>query len=290
MSMKKVIFPYLLVLPLIVIMFGLVFYPAVLTLVDSFKQLSLMEPDNIKFAGFSNYINLLTDSTVLRTLKNTSAYYFLAIAGEVVGGMYIAMVLKKKFRGRGLLLAAVVIPWALPPVVNAVIWKWIYDPNTGVLNDLLLKLHIIHESQVWLGNPHFALFCVTLVHVWKMIPLTAVILLASLQTIPGELYEAAKIDGASPVRSFWHITLPLLKPALAIALTQATFAAINIFDEIFVLTGSALDTRSVLIQNYLIAFRQLNLGMGMALSLIITLITLGISLIYIIWLNERKEK
>jgi len=179
----------------------------------------------------------------------------LAISGEVIGGLSIALVLKKKFRGRGLVLAAVIIPWALPPVTNGVIWKWIYNPTYGVLNDIFLKLHIISTNQVWLGDARFSLLCVTLVHIWKMIPLTAVILLAALQTISDELY-----------------------------------AAINLFDEIFVLTGTALDTRSILVQDYLIAFRQLDLGLGMSLSLIITVITLAISLFYVLWLNEKEVK
>jgi len=290
MKLRQTIFPYLIVFPLVLIMLGLVFYPATLTLMDSFKSINLMRPNNVKFVGFSNYISLLHDPTVLRTAWNSLLYLILAISGEVIGGLSIALVLKKKFRGRGLVLAAVIIPWALPPVTNGVIWKWIYNPTYGVLNDIFLKLHIISTNQVWLGDARFSLLCVTLVHIWKMIPLTAVILLAALQTISDELYEAANIDGANKLQSFWHITIPLLKPALAIALTQATFAAINLFDEIFVLTGTALDTRSILVQDYLIAFRQLDLGLGMSLSLIITVITLAISLFYVLWLNEKEVK
>lgn len=271
-------------------MLGLVFYPAFITLMDSFKSINLMKPNDIKFVGFANYIELLDDPTVLRTARNSSLYLTFSIIGEIMGGLLIALVLKNKFKGRGLILAAVILPWALPPVVNGVIWKWIYDPSYGVLNDILLHLGFISDYQVWLGKTHLSLLLVTLVHIWKMIPLVAVILLAQLQTISDELYEAAQIDGANRLRSFWHITLPLLKPAIAIALTQSTFAAINLFDEIFVLTGTALDTRSILVQNYLTAFRNLELGLGMSLSLIITVVTIGITLIYVLMLQEKEPK
>lgn len=288
--MRRMIFPYILIFPLVIIMLGLVFYPAAVTFVDSFKSINLTRPYDVKFVGFSNYIELFNDPTVLRTAYNSALYFIFAVAGEMIGGLLIALALRNKFKGRGLVLAAVIIPWSLPPVVNGVIWKWIYDPSYGVLNDILLKLGVISSYQVWLGQASLSLILVTIVHIWKMIPLTVVILLASLQTISNDLYESAQIDGASRSRSFWHITLPLLKPAIVISLTQATFAAINLFDEIFVLTGTALDTRSILIQNYLIAFRKLELGLGMSLSLIITVITLGITLVYLILMNERGTR
>lgn len=288
--MKRMIFPYVLIFPLVIIMLGLVFYPAAVTFVDSFKSINLTRPYDVKFVGFSNYIELFNDPTVLRTAYNSALYFIFAVVGELIGGLLIALALRNKFKGRGLVLAAVIIPWSLPPVVNGVIWKWIYDPSYGVLNDILLKLGVINSYQVWLGQASLSLILVSIVHIWKMIPLTVVILLASLQTISNDLYESAQIDGASRSRSFWHITLPLLKPAIVISLTQATFAAINLFDEIFVLTGTALDTRSVLIQNYLIAFRKLELGLGMSLSLIITVITLGITLVYLMLMNERETK
>lgn len=288
--MRRMIFPYILIFPLVIIMLGLVFYPAAVTFVDSFKSINLTRPYDIKFVGFSNYIELFNDPTVLRTAYNSALYFIFAVVGELIGGLLIALALRNKFKGRGLVLAAVIIPWSLPPVVNGVIWKWIYDPSYGVLNDILLKLGVINSYQVWLGQASLSLILVTIVHIWKMIPLTVVILLASLQTISNDLYESAQIDGASRRGSFWHITLPLLKPAIVISLTQATFAAINLFDEIFVLTGTALDTRSILIQNYLIAFRKLELGLGMSLSLIITVITLGITLVYLILMNERETR
>lgn len=267
-----------------------VLYPLLLTIVDSMKQMNLMRPNDVSFIGFSNYKELLTDSSFSKIVSNSALYVIFATIFQVVFGLYIALVLKNKFKGRGLLLAVVIVPWALPPVVNGVIWKWIYDPTYGVLNDLLIKLNLIESGHIWLGDSTTALIAITIVHVWKMTPLTAVILLAALQTIPEELYEAATMDGANKVQSLWHITAPMLKPALAIALTQITFASINLFDEIYVLTGTSLDTRSLLIENYLIAFRNLNLGKGMALSLLISLVTLLLCVFYIWILSERRKK
>ncbi|HET7627048.1 MAG TPA: sugar ABC transporter permease [Bacillales bacterium] len=290
MQVRKKIFPYLLIFPLAFVMISLVFYPGFVTLIDSFKSLNLTKPADVKFVGLSNYINLLQDPVVLRAAGNTALYYILAIVGEFLGGLFIALTLRNKFRGRGIVLALVILPWALPPVVNGVIWKWIYDPSYGVLNDLLLHAGLIDSYQVLLGQPGLAIFLVAIVHIWKMIPIVAVILLAALTTIPDDIYEAAEIDGANRWQRFQRITLPMLKPAIAIALTQMTFMAVNLFDEIFVLTGTALDTRSILIQTYLIAFRQLDLGLGMALSLLITIATLAISVLYIWLLRERRAK
>jgi len=287
--MTRSLLPILLVLPLLLVMVGLVLYPAGMTVWDSLHRLDLTNPGSAPFVGLENYGRLLRDSNVRAATANTLAYLAMALGAEVVLGLGIALVLNRRFWGRGAMLAIVILPWALPPVANGVIWKWIYNPQYGVLNGLLEQMVLIQDYQVWLGKPVWALLLVTLVHVWKMMPLAAVIFLAALQTIPHSLYEAAGIDGAGPVRSFFHVTLPLLRPSLAVVLTQGTIGALNLFDEVWVLTGTALSTRPILLQNYLIAFRDLNLGYGMALSLGITLVTLLISGIYVLFVYREVE-
>ena len=175
-----------------------------------------------------------------------------------------------------------ILPWALPPVVNAIVWLWIYNPGYGLLNGILMALGVISSSHVWFNDRATALFLVAIVHVWRMMPLTAVILLASLQSIPGDLYEAARLDGAGPIRCFRMITLPLISGGLAIALSQSTVFAFNLFDEAWILTGSSLDTRTIVAQVYMSAFQDLHFSYGMALSVLVMVASLLVSLIYVL--------
>ncbi len=266
-----------------------VFYPVLSALKNSFLSINLLRPDDIKFVGLANYQLLFSDDMVLHAMRNSLCYYILSVSAEIAGGLLIALALRQKSRYRGVLLGIIILPWALPPVVNGVIWKWIFDPSSGLLSDLLLKMGIIQQLHIWWASPNISLSFVTVVHIWKMIPLIALIMLAQLLTIPGELYEAAIIDGANIIQVFWHITLPLLKPALIIALAQGTIYSLQLFDEAYVLTGSALDTRSILLENYLIAFRQLKLSAGMALSLVITIVSIGLCAGYIL-LGKESER
>jgi multiple sugar transport system permease protein len=280
MKINRTLLPYILIAPLFILLVLLTFYPLLLTIFNSLQSLNLGRPDDIRFVGLANYIELMTDPAVLNAMRNSVQYFILSVSIEILGGIVIALSLRNKFRGRAIILGIVILPWALPPVVNSIVWKWIYDPSYGLLNDVLIKLGMIDHFHVWLGDPHFSLVWVALVHIWKMMPLISIIMLAQLQTIPAELYEAARIDGANSLQSFRHITLPLLKPALIIALTLGTVSAFHLFDEVYVLTGTSLDTRSIMVQDYLIAFRELKYSMGMALSLIITIVILALTWFY----------
>ena len=193
--------------------------------------------------------------------------------------------------GRQWLLAAVVLPWALPGVVNAVIWMWIYQPGAGLLNGILTFFGLPFENHVWFNDRTSAIVAVAIVHIWRMMPLTVVIVLAAMQSIPGHLYEAARIDGATRPQMFLLITLPLIRGALAVAMTNSTVAAFNLFDEAWVLAGSSLDTRPMLVQIYLETFQNLHFSYGMALSLVVTVVSLLVSLVYVvrIYHNTRFE-
>lgn len=290
MRFRKDIFPYLLISPLLIIMIIFIFYPACITVIDSFKSINMLRPWDVKFVGIANYIALFKDADVINSVKNTGIYYVLSVFAEVIVGLGIALVLKDKFKGRGILLAIVILPWALPPVVNGLIWKWIYHPYYGLLNDILFRFGAIDQFRVWLGNPDLSKFFIAVVHVWKMIPFAVVIFLAKLQTISRELYEAAQIDGAGKIDCFKSITFPALKPALLIVLTHGTITVLHLFDEIYVLTGTDLDTRSILIENYLIAFRNFKLSLGMALSFLSAWVVLIFTGFYMFFLKEAKEE
>ncbi|MEN6325400.1 MAG: sugar ABC transporter permease [Syntrophomonas sp.] len=283
MRSKNPLLPYILIAPLLLLMAIFIFYPLLLTVIDSLWSINLAKPDDLRFAGLANYLTLITDPAVQHAGLNSLRYFLISVAAEMLGGTLIALTLWKHKIGRGIILAIVIIPWALPPVVNGITWKWIYDPSFGLLNDLLMKLDLINHSQVWLGDPRYSLFWVALVHIWKITPLISVVILSRLQTIPIELYEAARIDGSGSWQSFRHITLPMLRPVLVIGLTLGTLSAFQLFDEVYVLTGTSLDTRSIMVQDYLIAFRELKFSLGMALSLLISFVILGFSYLYSIW-------
>jgi len=267
-------------IPIIVIMGGLVFVPLVSTLWDSLFRIDPMRPGT-PFVGLRNYTTFLTDPAIRQGWYNTAIYVVLAVILETIGGLGAALLLSRIKYGRRWLLAALVLPWCLPPVVNAIVWLWIYNPSYGLLNSLLHALGVIDQNVVWFNSRSTALLLVTVVHVWRMMPLTAIILLAALQGIPQDLYEAAKLDGAGPIKCFRMITLPLIAGGLAIALSQSTVFALNLFDEAWVLAGSSLDTRTVIIQVYMSAFQNLHFSQGMALSVLTMIVSLIISALYV---------
>ena len=267
-------------IPIIVIMGGLVFVPLASTLWDSLFRIDPMRPGT-PFVGLQNYTGFLTDPAIRQGWYNTFVYVLLAVILETLGGLGAALLLSRIKYGRRWLLAALVLPWCLPPVVNAIVWLWIYNPSYGLLNGALHAMGLIDQNIVWFNNRGTALLLVTVVHVWRMMPLTAIILLAALQSIPQDLYEAAKLDGAGPVKCFRMITLPLIAGGLAIALSQSTVFALNLFDEAWVLAGSSLDTRTVIIQVYMSAFQNLHFSQGMALSVLTMIVSLIISALYV---------
>ncbi|MFC3181267.1 carbohydrate ABC transporter permease [Cypionkella sinensis] len=270
-----------LALPVVLIMGGLVFLPLLSTLFDSLFRIEPMKPGT-PFVGVRNYSNLLKDSTVNAAWITTAIYVVLAVVIETVGGLAAALLLNRITIGRRWLLAIVVLPWCLPPVVNAIIWMWIYNPSYGLLNGLLLSAGIIDTPQVWFNNRETGLLLISVVHAWRMMPLTVIILLAALQSIPQELYEAARLDGATAWQRLRKITLPLIAPGLAIALSQSTVFAVNLFDEAWILNGASLDTRSVIIQVYVLAFQNMKFSGGMALSVLTMVVSLAVSLIYVL--------
>ena len=216
---------------------------------------------------------MINDPVSRDAMRHTLEYVVLAVALEMVLGIFVAVTLHRVFRGRGFVLAVLILPWALPSVVSGVLWRRVFDPDNGLLNALLMRLHIISQPHVWLASGRGAIVWITLVHVWGVLPLVSLIFLAGLQSIPEEVYSASAVDGAGPLRQFRHITLPLLRPSMAIALTVGTLLAIAIFDEIYVLNGTALNTRSILIQVYNTTFAQADFAHGTALAFLLAGVT-----------------
>jgi multiple sugar transport system permease protein len=243
------------------------------------------------FVGLENYTRMLSDGQLASTWANTLVYVVLAVVAETVFGVLAAALINQVKVGRQWVLAAVILPWALPGVVNSVIWLWIYQPGAGLLNGILVAMGLPFENHVWFNDRTSAIIAVTVVHVWRMMPLTIVIVLAAMQSIPAHLYEAARIDGATRVQMFSLVTLPLVRSAIAVAMTNATVNAFNLFDEAWVLAGSSLETRPILVQIYLETFQNLRFSYGMALSVVITLVSLLVSLVYVlrVYRNTRFD-
>ena len=280
----------IMVAPILVTMVALVFFPLGQTVWDSLHRINPMQAGS-PFIGLANYTRMLSDADLGTAWLNTFIYVVIAVAVETVFGVLVAALINHVRIGRQWLLAAVVLPWALPGVVNAVIWMWIYQPGAGLLNGILTFFGLPYDNHVWFNDRTSAIVAVAIVHIWRMMPLTVVIALAAMQSIPGHLYEAARIDGATRPQMFLLITLPLIRGALAVAMTNSTVAAFNLFDEAWVLAGSSLDTRPVLVQIYLETFQNLHFSYGMALSLVVTVVSLLVSLVYVvrIYHNTRFE-
>lgn len=271
----------LLVAPIVLTMAALVFFPLLQTVWDSLHRINPMQPGT-PFVGAANYVNMLSDADLGRASINTFIYVAIAVVVETLVGILAASLINQVKRGRQWLLAAVILPWALPGVVNAVIWMWIYQPGAGLLNGILMLFGLPFENHVWFNDRVSAIIAVSVVHIWRMMPLTIVIVLAAMQSIPDHLYEAARIDGATRPQMFLSITLPLVRSAIAVAMTNSTVAAFNLFDEAWVLTSTSADTRPVLIQIYLETFQNLHFSYGMALSLVLTIVSLLVSLIFVL--------
>jgi len=280
---------YILLAPLALFIGALTLYPTAVTTVEAFfREYSLV--NNHNFVGLKNFHDAFSTPAIRQSFVNTGIYVLSGTVLSVVLGIAFALLLRQRSRWRAPLLALVVLPWALPPVVEALLWSRIYDPTFGPLNGVLKSIGLISHNQVWLGSNRWeALVLIELVQVWQTTPLCVLLILAALQLIPSELYEAGAVDGASAWHGFRYITLPLLRPGITIAMVAAITASLNIFDQPYILTGDASASASVGVQTYLVSFQNLNFGEGYALSLIMTLATAAISLLVLRLVYRRVE-
>ena len=260
---------------------GLAIVPAVYTLAQSFFRVQELDPPT-RFNGLDNFRALLTNPNVQGSALNTVAYVVIGVTLSTVLGIVMALTLQHRFRGRPVLIAAMILPWALPGVVEGIVWSGIWDANTGLFNSALTSFHLIDHYQVFLGGNRFlTILLIEIVQVWQMTPLSALLVLAALQNIPGDLYEAAQLDGCSAWRTLTRVTLPLVRPGIAVAMVQSLIATLNVFDQPYVLNGAAETGASVTMQTYFISFQNLDFGQGYALSLLITVVTLLASFVVV---------
>jgi multiple sugar transport system permease protein len=246
---------------------------------------SIIKPN---FIGLKHYKDNFTENRMWKALGNTTFFTVISVAVELVFGLAIALLINKAFFGRGLIRASILIPWAIPTAVSALMWKFLYDGQNGIVAKLFEDVGLIDSMTKLLTTDTGAFFSVIFSDVWKTTPYMALLLLAGLQTIPTSLYEAASIDGAGKWKQFITITLPLLKSSILVALLFRTLDAFRVFDLIFVLTGGgpANSTETISILAYKVMFSQTNFGEGSALSVIVFICVAIISMIYIKFLGK----
>ena len=269
---------WLMVIPAMLIL-GLVFiYPIARAFWLSLFTENLGTQLQPVFSGFANYARILGDGRFWQTLQNTTVFTVASVSLELLLGMGIALILNQSFRGRGIVRTIAIIPWALPTAVMGLAWAWIFNDQYGVVNDILQRLGLIDTGINWLGNPTLAMLALVIADVWKTTPFISIILLAGLQSIPQDLYEAHSLDGANAWQSFYQVTLPLLKPQILIALLFRFAQSFGIFDLVQVMTGGgpAGATETVSIYIYSTVMRYLDFGYGAALVVVTFLLLISV--------------
>lgn len=264
---------YLFVAPTLLVFLVVAAYPIVAAIALSLRRVVLVFHED-RFVGLDNYVFLASDPRFYTALANTTYFALVAVLVELALGLGFALLLNATFRGRGAFRAAVLVPWAIPTVVSAKTWAWLFQPDVGVMTRLLPG-----RDVDWLGMPGYAMHAAILVDVWKTTPFVALLLLAGLQTIPDDVYKAAAIDGASKLRTFRSITLPMLRPAITLALVFRTLDAFRVFDAVYVLTdgGPANTTETLSIYAYKTLLRSSDFGYGSTLAVATFVCVMAIS-------------
>lgn len=284
---------WLFLAPMLTVLALVAAWPLLRTLFFSLTNATLVDTSDYVFVGLDNYLaredgqwyGLLADPDWWRALGNTLLFTVVSVFFETVLGILIALILNVRFPGRGLVRAAVLVPWAIPTVVSAKMWAWLLHDQFGMVNDLLLRLGLIAAPLAWIADPDLALWSVIAVDVWKATPFVALLVLAALQMLPQDCYEAARVDGVHPVRVFFHVTLPLIKPALVVAVVFRLLDAMRVFDVIYVMTGNASSTQSlsVFARQQLVDFQDVGYG-----STASTLLFMAIALLTVIYLMAMR--
>lgn len=284
--------PYGLLTPAVVVTVVIVFLPMIEAVVTSLYAFVLFRPNAARFVGLGNYIKLVQDPVFWITLKQTAIWIGLTVPLQMGLGLIAALILNREFPWRGLARALVIIPWALPSVVIALMWRWIYDANTGVLNEILLRLSIIQSAIPWLADPGKALYAIVVTLTWQGFPFFAVMILAGLQGIPKSRYEAASIDGASAWRQFRHVTLPGIAGVLATAGLLRIIWVANSIDVIFVMTGGGpgYATQTLPLYAFIKARQNLDFGYGTTIAVMFTLLLGIVVAIYIARTSREVER
>jgi multiple sugar transport system permease protein len=281
--MRKLLVGYSYLVPAALCMVATVVVPIGLAIKMSLYNDILYKPQAYRFIGLGNYLRLAEDPVFWLSLWNSVVWVFGSVVLQFVAGFAAALLLQQAFRGRALVRTLTLLPWIIPGVVVGLIWEWLYQPNYGVINDLLMKAGWMQDRVAWLSSPDLAMGAVVFTNVWRGIPFFAIMLLAGLQAIPDELYEAAHVDGAGVVSRFWHITLPLLRPIIVVATATRIIWTFNYADLIFVMTGGGPANATQITSTYTLmqAYSNLDFGYAGALSVVLLLVMLAFTAAYL---------
>jgi trehalose/maltose transport system permease protein len=275
---RRVRSAWLFLVPMLVTLLFVAGWPLLRTMAFSLTDANLSDLSAWQFIGADNYLYLLRDPLWWRAVGTTLFFTIVSVGLETVLGMIIALMLNAHMPGRGLLRAAVLIPWAIPTVISAKMWAWMLHDLYGVVNAMLLGLGLISRPWAWLADPSLSMAAVIMVDVWKATPFMALLILAALQLIPHEIYEATRIDGIHPIRVFFRVTLPLIRPALLVAIIFRGLDALRVFDVIYVLTGNNENTAtmSVYARQQLVDFQDVGFGSAAATLLFLIIAILAV--------------
>ena len=266
-------------------------YPLLYSVYLSVHENVLTRPLDNDFVGLQNFREVVGGYYFWRSLWSTAVFAVMAVAAVTLYGLGVALLLNQPgVLGSTLLKVVVLLPWAIPSVISGIIWRWIFDGDYGVLNGLLLATGVVERYVPWMSQPFTARLCMVIAHVWKQGPLAAVFLLAALQIIPAELYDAVRMDGAGRWNAFRFVTVPYLKATLALVLIYETIVAVATFDLVYVMTGGGPADATAIIGWYAYTeiFRFLNLGHGAALAIILGVLLLGLVMIYLRLLRSEE--
>ena len=287
---RRILTAWLFLSPMLLTLAAIAVWPLARTLWFGMTDASLSDLESYAFIGFQNFLvkdhgawyGLLTDPQWWHAVWNTVVFAAVSVSMETVLGIVIALVMNATFPGRGVFRAAVLVPWAIPTVVSARIWQWMLNDQFGVINDALVKLGLITTPIAWTAEPHLALFSIIMVDVWKTTPFVALLVLAALQMLPRDCYEAARVDGIHPVKVFFGVTLPLIKPALVVAVTFRLLDAFRVFDVVYIMTGNAQSTMtmSVYARQQLVDFQDV--GYGSAAATLLFMIIAVLTALYLV--------
>jgi len=286
--------------PMLVALAVVAGWPLIRTIYFSLTNASLTNLYGAEWVGFKNYLSwttlksgrtvysgLLVDPAWWNAVWNTVRFALISVSLEACFGMIVALVLNAEFKGRGIVRAAILIPWAIPTIVSAKMWGWMLNDQFGILNDLGVRLGLLDHKIAWTATAETAMTAVLVVDIWKTTPFMALLILAGLQMIPKDIYEAAEIDGVHPIKQFFRITLPLVRPALMVAIIFRLLDAMRIFDLIYVLTPNSAQTKtmSVLARENLFDFDKF--AYGSAQSTLLFVFIAGMTILYI-WLGKVR--
>jgi multiple sugar transport system permease protein len=268
---------WLMIAPAMAILLGLTIFPTIYMFGAAFTRISPNPDIPWEFAGADNFLRLFTDAQFHVGLRNTLIFTIFAVAAEFLLGLGLALLLDRYIRRLNFIKTLLMLPMMLPPIAVAITWKLIYEPQFGILNEIMFQLGL--PLQAWAGDASLAMFCIIVADVWQWTPFIFLLMLAGLSSLPSEPYEAAAIDGASGWRQFWDLTLPFLKPVIAIALLLRIMDALRLFDLVFVLTGGgpAESTKTLSLYIYQVAYRFADPSYAAAISLFVLFVTVTFS-------------